>query len=192
MANTDTNQVLLPYEYYPDPTKGRPVFNGQIFVGNPDTDPEIASNRKSIRAIQESGASVPVSQPVRTSAGGVPVINGSPVQLVVDGEYSIKVLNAQGAQVYYAPSLVGGRAPTFVSRTQVVPLSVDLTDRFVNNTLFQTNISWADFYAVQTPVPNRTIDLGPIGSEPFEIENIPTNRFDFAQNTSTTDLGSVA
>lgn len=181
----DENEVRLPYDYYPDPTRGRPVFNGFIYVGLPDTDPQVTTNRLVVTAVQEDGNTVPIAQPIRTGAGGVPMLNGSPVQLQVSGEYSIKVLDSSQSQVYYAASLISGVQPTTIIRTQLVPLSVTLTDRFINAYLFNSNISWADFYAANKPV----MDLGLIGAAPFVIENIPPLRFDLAQNTSTTDLG---
>lgn len=186
-AMADENEVRLPYNYYPDPTRGRPVFNGFIYVGLPDTDPQITSNQIAVTAVQEDGFSVPIAQPIRTGAGGVPILNGSPVQLQVGDEYSIKVLDSQQVQVYYAPSVVGGVQPTTIVRTQVVPLSVNLSNRFINAYLFNSNISWSDYYNQHKP----TLDLGFIGSTPFDIENIPVQRFDLAQNTSSTNLGGV-
>lgn len=183
----DENEVRLPYDYYPDPTRGRPVFKGAIYIGKPDTDPQVVSNRLVVRAYQENGLSVPISQPIQTSAGGVPTLNGSSVQLQVSGEYSIKVFDQSGAQVYYAPSVIGGVRPTTIVRTQVVPLTIDLTDRFINAYLFNSNISWIDYYNAHKPA----LDLGLIGSAPFSIENIPVQRFDLAQNTSSTDLGGI-
>ena len=185
MANE--NEVLLPYRYYPDPTRGRPVFNGAIYVGLPDTDPQIASNQLQVRAFQEDGLSVPIAQPIRTSAGGVPVLNGSPVQLQVEGEYSIKVLDHLGAQVYYAASLIAGQRPTTIVRTQVVPLSINLTNRFINSYLFNSNISWSDYYDAEKPF----LDLGLVNNTFFNIEDIPSQRFDLAQGNSVTDLGGV-
>lgn len=163
------------------------MYNGFIYVGLPDTDPQVVSNRLVVRAFQEDGLSVPISQPIRTGAGGVPTLNGSSIQLQVEGEYSIKVLDHLGAQVYYAPSLIAGVRPTTIVRTQVVPLSIDLTDRFINADLFNSNISWTGYYNAHKPV----LDLGLIGSSPFVIENIPVQRFDLAQNTSSTDLGGI-
>jgi hypothetical protein len=95
------NIVALPQEYIPDFNKDRPLFNAQIFVGEPDTDPEILINRKTVTLRQESGDTVDVPQPIRTSNGGVPTYNGSPAQILVDGNYSIKVLDRFGAQEYY-------------------------------------------------------------------------------------------
>jgi len=96
------SDVSLGIPYFPDPTKGKPVFNGSIFVGEPDTDPEVEGNQKQITLIQEDGTKVNVSQPVKTGAGGVPMYNGSPVRITVDnGFYSLKILNNAGSQVYY-------------------------------------------------------------------------------------------
>jgi len=95
------NTVSLPFGYYPDPTKGRPVFNGSIFIGEPDLDPTILANQKTITIRQEGVDTPSVPQPISTSAGGVPVFNGSPAEILVGGSYSMAVLNAQDVQVYY-------------------------------------------------------------------------------------------
>lgn len=95
------NTVSLPFGYYPDPTVGRPVFNGSIFIGEPDLDPTILANQKTITIRQEGVDTPSVPQPISTSAGGVPVFNGSPAEILVDGSYSMAVLNSGGTQVYY-------------------------------------------------------------------------------------------
>lgn len=185
----DENEVRPPYTYYPDPTRGRPVFNGFIYVGIEDRDPEIPSNQIQVRAIQENGLAVNISQPIRTGAGGVPLVNGSPVQLQVEGEYSIKVLDHLGSQVYYAPSLIGGLRPTTIVRTQAVPMDFTLTNRFINSNLFDPNTSAIDYYNLHTPV----MDFGLLGSAPFNFENIPAERFDLAdESVATIDLGGLS
>ena len=98
------NRIVLSTGYFPDPTIGRPVSNGDIYVGDVDTDPEIVGNQKSISVLQEDGSTVSVTQPISTGAGGVPLYAGSPVTVLVDGDYSLKVLDSTGAQVYYIPS----------------------------------------------------------------------------------------
>lgn len=102
--------INFPILYFPDPNKGRPLFNGQIFVGEPDLDPEIPANQKIVSFVQEDGTKVPTTQPIVLSAGGVPVYNGSPVRLDVDGNYSIKVLSRApiGEQVYYIENVFEG------------------------------------------------------------------------------------
>jgi hypothetical protein len=184
---SELNEVALPYSYYPDPTTGRPVYNGKIYIGTPDTDPEVTANQVEVKAVQEDGSTVTVPQPVRTSAGGVPVINGSAVQLITDGEHSIKVLNNRDEQVYYAPSLFSGTRPTTIIRSQLVPMSVDMTDRFVNAYLFEPNISFQNYYTNNAPI----LDMGLIGSSPFVIENMPESRMDLSQGNSSIDLGGL-
>jgi len=104
--------INWPILYIPDPTKGRPLFSGQIFVGEPDTDPQVAINQKQLNVIEENGTVVSVSQPFLLSAGGVPVYNGNPVRLDVDGNYSIKILNKLGAQAYYIENVFEGQPVT--------------------------------------------------------------------------------
>ena len=45
--------INFPVLYVPDPTQGRPLFYGQIFVGEPDLDPEIPANQKQLSIVQE-------------------------------------------------------------------------------------------------------------------------------------------
>jgi hypothetical protein len=100
--------VYLSSEYFPDPTKGRPVFNGSVYIGEPDLDPQIAANQKQVTLRLEDGSSVLVGQPLLTGAGGVVLYNSVPVaQISVDGAYSLKVLNSNGVQVYYIPNREG-------------------------------------------------------------------------------------
>ena len=105
------NYVSLPIEYFPDPTKGRPVFNGSIYVGQPNLDPEIEANRIDVTLRQQDGVEVviqPASQPLLTGAGGVVIYDGSPVTMLADGNYSLKVLDKQGGQVYYVEDALDG------------------------------------------------------------------------------------
>jgi len=100
--------INFPILYVPDPLKGRPLFSGQIFVGEPDTDPEIIINQKQLNIVQEDGTIVAVPQPFILSAGGVPIYNGSTVRLDVDGNYSLKILDRLGAQTYYIDNVYEG------------------------------------------------------------------------------------
>lgn len=102
-----TTRVSLGPEYFPNPSSGRPISSGDLYVGSPDTDPEVVGNQIQVSVLQEDGTVTPVSQPVSTGAGGVPLYNGSPVTLLVDeSNYSLTLLNSSGAQVYHVPSRV--------------------------------------------------------------------------------------
>lgn len=93
--------VILPYMYIPDPTRGRPVFNGKIYIGEVDTDPRIESNQKAALLVQEDGSRVEAEYPIQINSGGVPTYNGSPVAIDVTGEYAIAIDSKDDQQVYY-------------------------------------------------------------------------------------------
>lgn len=99
-------EVSFPYSYYPDPTRNRPVFNGKLYFGNKNTDPEVVANQKQVKALVDgtTGDPINIAQPILTNSGGVPTYNGSPCSLFIDGDYSVKVLDHSGQQVYYAKS----------------------------------------------------------------------------------------
>lgn len=92
----------LPYQYVPNPARGTPVFNGSMYIGQPDLDPEIPLNQISVSIQQENGTIVPVSQPIQIGPGGVPIYNGSPAIILIDESvFSIKVEDNLGAQKFY-------------------------------------------------------------------------------------------
>ena len=100
--------IDFPILYIPDSIQGRPLFYGQIFVGEPDLDPEIPANQKQLNIMQENGTLVPVNQPFTLSAGGVPMYNGADVRLDVDGNYSLKILDKNGGQQCYIHNAYDG------------------------------------------------------------------------------------
>ena len=99
-----SNIVKLGLEYFPQSSIGRPISNADIYVGIPDTNPETVGNQKQLSVLQEDGTIVAVDQPISTGAGGVPLYDGSPVTLLVDGDYSLKVNDSTGIQMYYIPN----------------------------------------------------------------------------------------
>lgn len=122
------NRVILSPGYFPQPDIGRPISEGQIFVGIVDLDPEIEANQKQVSLLQESGNLIEVSQPVSTNKGGTPEYNGSPVTIFVEGSYSLKVLNKEGGQEYYIPNTNTGDDPVAVVYDETVnyPIGVDV------------------------------------------------------------------
>ena len=98
------DRIELGPAYFPESSIGRALANAYIYVGIPDTDPAIVGNQKQLYVQQEDGTIVAVAQPLRTSAGGIPLYLGSPVTLLVDGDYSLKILSSSSVQVYYVPN----------------------------------------------------------------------------------------
>lgn len=95
--------------YVADPLRNRPLGAGKIFVGEPDLDPEVPANQKQLNVVQEDGTVVAVTQPFVLSYGGVPMYNGSPVRLDVDGNYSIKALDKNDTQTYFVDNVFDGQ-----------------------------------------------------------------------------------
>ena len=155
--------VPSPAEYYADPTIGRPIFNGSIYIGEPDTDPEIAANQIQVYALQEAGGvPVAIGQPIATSAGGVPVdSSGNNITLQISdtqSTYSIKVLDKQGNQEYYFQAAKGDRDgnpvyATFDSVASMVagtPIDGDTVDYALyasNRAMVQTQAFYAGWVA---------------------------------------------
>lgn len=103
--------IGLQIEYFADPTKAGPIASGQVYIGQPDQDPEILANRITVILRQENGTDVPIApseQPFTTGPGGIILYNGSPASLLADQAYSIKVNNQAGSQIYYVAESTGG------------------------------------------------------------------------------------
>jgi hypothetical protein len=98
-------RVSNPYEFFADPEKPKALSGGEVYFGLPTYDPVQPENRKRVYIAQEDGETIAISQPVSLGNGGVPMYNGSPVILLVDGPYSMRVLDKNGASKYYAPKV---------------------------------------------------------------------------------------
>ena len=131
--------------YIPDPTKSDALALASLYFGEVDRDPQLAENQKRVYAIQENGSLVPLQQPVKTTAGGIPEYNGSPVSLAIDGSYSFKVLDSNDAQVYYFPtinnnslvdsgleSVIEDVITTTLNQTEVIFPNVDVTNSVID------------------------------------------------------------
>jgi len=100
-----STKVILPIEYFADPSVGRPISNASIYIGEVDTDPEIVGNQIDVTAHEEDGSTFVIDQPISTGSGGVPLYDGSPIKLTVESDYSIKVLDSLGVQMYLSSSV---------------------------------------------------------------------------------------
>ncbi len=93
-------------EYFADPAQGRPIFNGNVYIGEPDLDPTVEINRITVTVIQEDGTRVPIApsaQPLKTSSGGQILYLNSPVSVVIDQNYSVTVTDSLGAPKNVVP-----------------------------------------------------------------------------------------
>lgn len=115
---------LFDLDYIPDPTKGRPLGNAKIYIGNQGTDPSLPENQ--IKLTGNIGLScdcdIDLPQPVRTNFGGVTVYNNSPVWVNPPEQfYSIAVYDSKDNLVYNNPCITTSGLISSLSQ-QCVPL----------------------------------------------------------------------
>ena len=110
-----TSRIVPGSQYFADPAVGRPVSNGKVYIGVPNTDPFILANRVTVSLIKQDGSTVsipPASQPIRTTGGGLLAYNGSAVQAVYSGgAYSISLRDANDTLLDYFPSISNTLSP---------------------------------------------------------------------------------
>jgi hypothetical protein len=93
-------QAKPPFSYFTD-AAGVPLSNGRIYIGTANTDPVT----NPITVYSDAALTVTVPQPIRTTAG-VPVVNGTPVNIYVGGNYAITVKDKNNLLVYTLASAV--------------------------------------------------------------------------------------
>lgn len=95
-----TSLVAQPHLYMGD-TQGRPLDAGKVYFGEPDKDPELYP----INVFYDEALTIAAPQPIRTM-GGFMNANGQMVEIyAAETEYSVKVLDGYGRQVYYQESM---------------------------------------------------------------------------------------
>lgn len=179
------NLVTLPYTYWPDPDKGRPVFSGFVYVGEPDLDPEL--NPKTIFAIEEDGSQVSLANPFRTSAGGVSIDqNGNSITVGTDGDYSLRVrrVNGQGQPGSIAYELSNATA-SFLSIAQQNEQQTLISGQ-TTVTFNVINTNFSNFYLCGDDVDNGRLCT----PQDFTITNSTTIELTESYPDGTIVLGS--
>lgn len=98
--------VTFPFQQFVDPSTDKAISLGSVYIGEVNKDPRDSANQKPI-TLSTGNSTVSGQQPVPLSVGGVPLYNGDPCNIEVDGSYSIAVVNSSDEQVYYVPFVVG-------------------------------------------------------------------------------------
>jgi hypothetical protein len=89
--------IQPPFPIFTD-TDGSPLENGYVWLGTANLDPQA----NPITAYWDAALTITAAQPIRTS-GGYPSRSGTPARLYVASDYSIRVQNKNGSQIYSAP-----------------------------------------------------------------------------------------
>lgn len=107
--------IANPFPFFYD-RYGRPLTGGKVYLGEAGEDPELAP----VDAFFDVDLTLAAAQPINV-IGGLMSRDGSPARVFVDeGTYSIRVRDADGAEVFYLATAV-------LSVDQFQPLDADLT-----------------------------------------------------------------
>ena len=94
-----TPATVNPFNFYPG-RDGLPLQNGYLYFGEPFQDPEL----QPLQAYWDDANTQPAARPMRT-INGYPARNGAPAQVFVAAQYSMRVRDSQGREVFYAPNV---------------------------------------------------------------------------------------
>lgn len=96
--------VQSPFQYLTD-RNGRALANGNVYIGEPNQDPQNFPKA----AYFDVGGTVVAPNPIRTNSAGFPCdMTGNPQRIFTDGDYSIRVSDQNDAQITYTPSAALG------------------------------------------------------------------------------------
>lgn len=110
-----TQAIRNPFPFFLD-ARGRPLTGGKVYIGAAGEDPELSP----LVAFFDSDLTITAPQPINV-IGGAMVRSGNPAQVFVEEEgYSIRVRDADGAEVFYLANAVA-------DSEQFQPLDSDLT-----------------------------------------------------------------
>ena len=93
--------VAMPSSHFTTSRTNKPIANGKIYIGKPDTDPKSPENRIPIYVVNEDGREVEINQPISINSAGYPVYNGQVMKFITKERYSTAIYNAYDALEYY-------------------------------------------------------------------------------------------
>lgn len=98
MADPVANVVVsMPSQIFTRAAIFQSCENGNIYIGKPDTDPQLPQNQIQVYIQEEDGSLLAVGQPIKINAGGYPVDASGQIQkFVTEQNFSMTVTNATG------------------------------------------------------------------------------------------------
>lgn len=183
--------LSLNMEYFFDPTNGKPLSLGKVYIGEPDLDPLVLANRVSVVVVQEDGTRVtiaPNAQPLTMGVGRILYL-GDPVIVLVDRDYSIRVDDALDVNKYLAP-----RANEWAVGTFTVPVDSVAALKLIDGSFDGQQASLARYYdgiegggqllrwdASSTETPNDGTIFQVTGVAIGRWKSVDTSEFTFKQ-----------
>lgn len=117
-----TSLVPQPHLYMGD-TQGRPLDAGKVYFGEPNKDPELYP----INVFYDEALTIAAPQPIRTM-GGFMNASGQMVEIyAAETEYSVKVLDGYGREVFYQTEMSSTSTSASVSTQLPYPNAITRT-----------------------------------------------------------------
>lgn len=113
---------INPFEFFVD-GNGDALDAGYIYIGEPNKYPDSFP----VAIYYDEALTTPAANPLRTSNGYI-VRNGSPTFLYIDGNYSIRVTDVNGVQIFYVPDFLMTGSSSAVSLVEFNQFKADLAD----------------------------------------------------------------
>ena len=140
--------VEFAFNFFPKIKLDKPIYDGFIYFGEPDSDPYFnTSKRIDVTYIGDDGLEKDLVQPLRTSKGGVPTVDGEYVKIFISQDYAMTAAGKNNEQILYVPSskdfesneritedvfLSDGQVKVFFNRVQTTDLSYYISGNFVD------------------------------------------------------------
>ena len=175
--------VELPFIFFPKIKLDKPIFNGFIYFGEPDTDPYTNTfKRIDVKYIGPDGIAKDLVQPLRTSNGGVPIVDGENVKIIIDQDYSMTACGRNNEQIFHIPNskefessrtitedvfLSNGQVKVFFSKVKTGNLSYYISGNFVDRGRLEEGID----YTVESDNSILLINSFPSGSVLSAMQN---------------------
>ncbi|MEG2264609.1 MAG: phage head-binding domain-containing protein [Acinetobacter sp.] len=98
--------VSMPSQLFTMARSFKAVANGEIYIGQVNTDPVNPANQIPVYLENEDGSHVQVAQPIVINAAGYPVYNGQIAKFVTVQNHAMVVYDSYGAQQFYYPDIL--------------------------------------------------------------------------------------
>lgn len=96
--------IETPFQQFTDKS-GKPLTNGYIYIGQPGLDPQAYP----LPVFFDANGTIAAPSPLRTNQSGFPTDGaGNPKRIYTTGQFSIRVRDANGVQIYYAENSADG------------------------------------------------------------------------------------
>ena len=189
--------VKLPWPIVVRKDKFSALFNGGIYIGQPDAvDPR--TEPKDAILIQEDGTQIPAEQPIKIGVNGLPTYNGSVVAIDVTGDFSILIVDSLDAQQYYYPNL-GESSDLLVTDLRSIAFDLGLTfddigvklvtdevGTSLDNAEFILNTTTGEVWVLPTSIPPGSVVVSLSGP------TLTTNNGDFELQSTSNDEYEIA